>query len=223
MYYFVIIDGRQSGPHTVADLQTMNITPETRVWAEGTPDWVRAADVPELQTLFRRSEPVYYAMLGSERIGPLPPADLMACGVTADTPVWTEGMPDWRKAGQVDAFASFLNPGGVPPYHRYTPGMQQPEYTTPAVQQHTNWLPWAIVGTVLALCTSCVGLIFGIIGIVKASQANDFYARGNEEMGRMANSNAQIMTIIALVLDALGLGVGALMLGTRNAFFSFMY
>ena len=53
--------------------------------------------------------------------------------------------------------------------------------------------------------TSCIGAIFGIVGIVQANKANTCYARGLEPEGDAANANAKVMTIIGLVLAALGL------------------
>ncbi len=65
---------------------------------------------------------------------------------------------------------------------------------------HTNWLPWAVVATVAAFLLSCIGMIFGIIGIVQANKANTAYQRGDFSIGDSANSTARLMTIIAFVL-----------------------
>ncbi len=205
MNYFIIINGRQSGPHSLNELRSMQITRQTPVWTDGMPDWADAGDVPELAVLFAPrppKAPLYYAIVNGVQIGPMLPYELIRRGVAPQTPVWSEGMSDWREASTVDDFRQF--------------------FTTPAIQ-HTNWLPWAIVGTVLALCTSCIGVIFGIIGIIKASEANRHYAEGNESMGRMANSNAQIMTIIALALDAVGIMVSGYMLSTGVGMTSFVF
>lgn len=70
---------------------------------------------------------------------------------------------------------------------------------------HTNWLPWAVVATVVAFMLSCIGMIFGIIGIVQANKANTAYQHGDFTTGDSANSTARIMTIIAFVFAAIGL------------------
>ena len=70
---------------------------------------------------------------------------------------------------------------------------------------HTNWLPWAIVGTVFGAMFSCIGMIFGIIGITKANAANRFYNEGYRSNGDMSNASARTMTIIAIVLGVIGL------------------
>lgn len=70
---------------------------------------------------------------------------------------------------------------------------------------HTNWLPWAIVATIVSLCTSCVGVIFGVIAIVNANKANGLYAGGFDDLGDQANSTAKVMTIVAFVLAGIAL------------------
>lgn len=77
---------------------------------------------------------------------------------------------------------------------------------------HTNWLPWAIVATVFGFCTSCIGSVLGIIGIVYANKANDLYNRGNRAEGKSNNNTARTCTIIGLVLAAAGLIFSIIML-----------
>ena len=63
----------------------------------------------------------------------------------------------------------------------------------------------AVVATVAAFLLSCIGMIFGIIGIVQANKANTAYQRGDFSIGDSANSTARLMTIIAFVFAAIGL------------------
>ena len=60
------------------------------------------------------------------------------------------------------------------------------------------------MATILAFVFSCIGCIFGIVGIIKASNANDLYRDGFYEMGDQANNLAKIMTIIAFALAGIG-------------------
>ena len=73
------------------------------------------------------------------------------------------------------------------------------------VRPHTNWLPWAIVSTVLNCLFSCFGVIFSIIGIVQANKANSLYQMGNNMEADAANSSAKVMTIISLIFAGLGI------------------
>lgn len=177
MDYFVIINGVQAGPLPKDKLITAGLQPESFVWRQGLPDWVKAESLPELADIFM--------------------ADSAFGGYA-------------RPEETVNPYAGQYPYGQRPPY-----GGQQPPYSQhpdpysiygrePQPIQHTNWLPWAIIGTIFGALFSCIGMIFGIIGITKANAANRFYNEGFEENGNMSNSSASTMTIIALVLGGIG-------------------
>lgn len=151
--YFLIIDGRQTGPFGYYELRSAGLTPDTPVWRNGLDNWVKASTLPELVPLFSST--------------------------------------------------GYAEPGPAPqyPYQNY---YNQPVPNGLPVA-HTNWMPWAIVGTVLGFLCCMIGMIFGIIGIVNANKANRFYNEGNAMMGDQANTTARTMTIIALVFGALGI------------------
>ena len=69
----------------------------------------------------------------------------------------------------------------------------------------TNWLGWAIVGTIFGSIFYCVGLVTGIIAIVFAAQANSEARTGDLQTAKSKNSTAQVMTIITLVFAVIGL------------------
>lgn len=54
--YFIAINGQQSGPYNMAQLQqlvqTGQLTPNTYAWKQGMPGWELAARIPELMSLF---------------------------------------------------------------------------------------------------------------------------------------------------------------------------
>ena len=178
----------------------------------------------------------YFIIIGNSQAGPYAKEQLLGAGLTANTPVWRQGMADWAPASSLTELSdlfycesgqSFSQPeqsystrppyeeppygqraygqqpyGQQPPYGQQNPYGQQPPYG-PAT--HTNWMPWAIVGTIIGGLFSCIGLIFGIIGINAAGKANNAYAAGDYATGDANNSTAKTMTIIALVLGGLGL------------------
>ena len=93
---------------------------------------------------------------------------------------------------------------GQQPNNGPTPGYgQQPNYGADPLRQ--NWQTWAIIATIAGFLFSCVGGIFGIIGIVQANKANNLYRAGYDQMGDQANNTAKVMTIIGLVLSGIGL------------------
>lgn len=151
--------------------------------------------------------------------------------VAPSTLVWCQGMTAWEQAVNIPELSDiFFNPGPQAPNHQQSqygqygqpqPGpYQQPNQYGPAYGQyqqpgqygqqnnsgyHFNWLPWAIVATIAGGLFSCVGLIFGILGIINANKANAAYAAGDVYGGDSANSTAQTMTIIGLVIAGIGL------------------
>lgn len=225
--YYIISEGERRGPYTAEAMRGIGLRPDTMVWRQGMADWTPASELAELADIFAAakgaadnySAAYYYAMSGSRRIGPLDARSLAAEGISADTPVWCQGMADWapahtrpdlmdainaRRASEPPEAPGYYNSNaryaaggsyGVPPRHDIN-GYPMP---------HTNWLPWAVAGTVAAFLFSCIGVVFGIIGIVQANKANDAYAMGNDMMGDQANSTARTMTIISLVFAGVGL------------------
>ena len=55
--YFILREGRQDGPYTVAALREVGITPDTRVWDEEKFDWVAASTLAELDEVASRPLP----------------------------------------------------------------------------------------------------------------------------------------------------------------------
>lgn len=167
----------------------------------------------------------YYIMINGRREGPLPLYMMSQRGVTPATPVWCEGMTDWAPASTRPEVMQVItvnsSPYSNPYYDNYgNSRFQGAPYNNPMPNQAadwkqnnmpptqappTNWLPWAIVGTIAGTLFSCIGLICGIVAIVQANKANTAYALGNYEVAKAANSSAKIMTIITLCLAGLGL------------------
>ncbi len=50
--YFLVVNGEKSGPFTIDQLATQQLTPQTLVWTEGMSDWAPAQQVAELSSLF---------------------------------------------------------------------------------------------------------------------------------------------------------------------------
>jgi hypothetical protein len=62
----------------------------------------------------------------------------------------------------------------------------------------------AIVGTILSVCTSCIGVITGIIAIVQNNKAKKLYAVGDLPGSYSAANTAKILVIVTWVLIVLG-------------------
>lgn len=183
--YFMMQGLHRLGPFTLEQLVAKGVSMTTPVWTEGMADWAPASTRPEIVDALNRSN------------APAP-----------------------RPADNGDQYG-LNNPGyKTPDYGQYT-GQQYgqqgapngynrpdyPQYGVPGgnVQPYTNWLPWAIAGTIVGALFSCIGLIFGVIGIVQANKANTAHQMGDDATAQTANSSAKTMTIIALVLGGIGL------------------
>jgi hypothetical protein len=108
-------------------------------------------------------------------------------------------IPELADLFEESAFGAYTEvgqAGAFPP----PPRPAQPEFIP-----HTNWLPWAVLATVLGFMSSCIGMVFGIVAIVQANKANRYYAEGVQIAGDSANSTAKTMTIIGLVIAVIGL------------------
>lgn len=195
--YYMIIDGRQAGPFVAGELRYHGIRPDSMVWRQGLSDWVAASSLAELAGLF-----AVPPVPGGEEVPPVYP------DMTSDM---NSGMASGMNAGAAQAERQSAYSSSYPFQGQYDP----------APIEHTNWLPWAIVCTVLGTMTSCLTLILGIIAIVQANKANDFYRRGNRMMGDSANSTARTLTVIGFVLAALAI-IGMIAFFTTGLFQNYL-
>ena len=195
--YFIISEGQQAGPFPKEHLKARGVEKDTYVWREGLEGWVPASELPELQDIFEET-------------------------IIQAVPQQPYSQPQQPYGQPQQPYGQPQQPYGQPqqPYGQPQPPYGQPQpYGNPV--PHTNWMPWAIVGTIVGALFSCIGMIFGIIGIVKANNANKAYAVGDETGGDMNNSSAKTMTIIALVLAGIGLIVNLVWFGSLSAITEF--
>lgn len=226
--YYIVVNNVQEGPYSKEDLKYKYLKGDTLIWRTGLPEWVRMEDLAEVadilpiditdHTAQQEEDNGWFAMLNGRRIGPSTITELIAAGVTLDTPVWHAGMGDWAKASTQREFNERMM-GNVPP--NFGPNRQyqygQTNFSNNPYGQHPsgnsfnnmpqrmNWLPWAIGATVVGFIFSCIGAIFGIIAIVQSNKANGFYTAGFDMEGDQANNSAKTMTIIAYILAGIGL------------------
>lgn len=183
--WYAMIDGtRQIGPMSISELIFEGINLNTPVWKAGMADWQPAFTQEDLrQRLENRQEPPF----ANQRHDNSPNNQF------ANNPQYN---PNYYYNSQRQNQNNYYN--RQQNYHQQN-GNQYPN------SFRTNWLPWAIGATVVGLLCSCIGAIFGIIGIVQANKANTLFSRGYDEAGERANSNAKTMTIIGYVFAGIGI------------------
>ena len=230
--YFIISEGQQAGPFPKEHLKARGVEKDTYVWREGLEGWVPASELPELQDIFE--ETIIQAVPQQPYGQPQQPYGQPQQPYGQPQQPYGQPQQPYRQPQQ--PYGQPQQPYGQPqqPYGQPQQPYGQPQQPYGQPQQpygqpqpygnpvpHTNWMPWAIVGTIVGALFSCIGMIFGIIGIVKANNANKAYAVGDETGGDMNNSSAKTMTIIALVLAGIGLIVNLVWFGSLSAITEF--
>ena len=199
----------------------------------------------------------YYIAENGQPAGPFEPNELLAHGLTVNSLVWCEGMPNWTSASQVPELNALLsgttfNPSNVDMQLPPTPPMgevqlpqvppfggqqqQQPApYGTPYGQGQTNqpyappqygpstttqpsrnvmpktWLTESIVATIVSsLCCGVplIGLIPGIIAIVKAMGVKSSFMKGDQAGAEKKSASAKMWLLITV-----GVGIAAAVYG----------
>ena len=230
LQYYMVVDEKSTGPFTLEEvINHPALTPETLVWKPGLDNWMAAKTFPELSVTLSPNEPTDFQtppdyansnpgynphQTNHNRNQDSDPQNNQAQNPFANNPQYREnhsyrnnnpynnnGYGNHNHYGYHDRYDERNR--YYDPHDPHDPRNQYQNGYRPNFR--TNWLPWAIVATVLGFFTSCIGAIFGIIGIVQANKANTFYSQGYEREGDAANSNARIMTIIGLVFAALGI------------------
>lgn len=137
----------------------------------------------------------YWAIINNVKVGPLSAEQLIACGATAQTPVWCEGMAQWAAAATVPELAPLFVP--KPSWTDYsTPNpapAPMPTPTEPMPPCPQTYLVWAILTTVLC----CWPL--GIPAIVYAAKVSTRYNQGDYAGAKQASERAAMWTIISIV------------------------
>ena len=186
----------------------------------------------------------YYIAENGQPAGPFEPNELMAHGLTVNSLVWGEGMPNWVSASQVPELMAVLNgtpfnPGNIdmsipqaPPMGDPMPlpqvppfGGQQPTQPAPYGQGTTNqpyappqygpstnqptnqimpktWLTESILVTVASLlcCFNIVGLITGVLAIIKANGVMSKFMRGDVTGANSDSASAKKWVLITVAV-----------------------
>lgn len=114
----------------------------------------------------------YYSQDGQSRHGPVRPDELQKIGLTRETLIWREGLPDWVRAGDLAELAGLFSTSGPfyqPSYGHPTPASAgQYDVVPPNYMKRTNaFAVTSLVLGILGLVTSCfvVGLLLAILAV----------------------------------------------------------
>ncbi len=137
----------------------------------------------------------YYIARNGQPCGPFSVDQLLNEGITPDSLVWNESMPQWKRAAEIPEIANTLFPTQQPLNQSY----QQP-YSSELPPCPKTWLVESILVTIFCC------LPFGIVGIVKASNVSSAYSRGDYNGALQASREAGKWTKLGFFI-ALGLSV----------------
>lgn len=149
----------------------------------------------------------YYVIINGQQTGPVEESQLLGMGVTRDTQVWREGMPQWQPAGMVPELGYlFASPqSGTGNYAGYaggggygTPGGAAPQQP-PMQPMPKTWLVESILVTIFCC------LPFGIVGIVNAAAVSSSYNMGNFALAQEKSNAAKKWTMWGLIAWGIGL------------------
>ena len=162
-------------------------------------------------------EKYYYLDSANNQCGPVDASQLPQCGVTAQTYVWREGMPEWKRAGELPELAAMFagaapaTPGAQP---QYAPGSSPLGTMVPP----SNNLVWAILVTILCCMPT------GIYAIICAAKVDTLWFAGRYEEARMMSRRAATWSWIsagaAILVWLLYLGFWGAMAATMLSDFS---
>ena len=151
----------------------------------------------------------YWVIVNGQQQGPVEESQLPSMGVTRDTMVWHEGMPQWQTAGTLPELNYLFNGG-------YAGNMGGYGSSTSSNGNNVSygnggnyepvmpktWLTEAI------LCTIFCCVPFGIVGIVFASQVSAAWRQGNYELAETKSQNAKKWVTISFILGIIGGVIG---------------
>lgn len=148
MNYWVIIDGIEQGPFSLIQVREMHLSPATPVWCTGMPDWVTAAELPELAEWLSIPEPASAQACDSEQNS----GHTEEC--TSTTPA--EPMPPTYLAWSIVAtLLCCLIPGVIAIIFS---AKVEPRWHKGDIQGAKNASDWALLWIIAAVIFAIIGL-----------------------------------------------------------------
>lgn len=156
----------------------------------------------------------FYIDPQGEQKGPLNIDELRNNQITKETKVWTQGMPEWQGAYEVEELqhlfevsASTLNQYGEPTATHKAINPQTSAYNAPAIPK--TWMVESILVTILPFlfCGNVFSLI-GIAAIVNASKVESLYRSGMFAQSLEASLSAARWTKITFWISIAGIVLG---------------
>lgn len=142
----------------------------------------------------------FYIDSEGKQKGPLTLDELRVEHIRKENLVWTQGMPDWKRAYEIEELRPLFDTSASSTHnqHNTTPPPQQaPPSDMPMMPK--TWMVESVLVTVLpfVLCGNVLSLI-GIAAIVNASKVESLFNSGLFDKAKEASDNAARWTKITL-------------------------
>lgn len=117
----------------------------------------------------------YYLHNGSENIGPFDIEELKEKKITRETPVWCEGMTDWKNAIEIDDLKSVL--ASIPPPIKKENSIPEQKKTSKNIEEPQRNSFWSSLKKLIIILLVVVGIVtvISIIGSNNDSTSKSFY------------------------------------------------
>lgn len=172
----------------------------------------------------------YFYHNGVDKFGPFTKEELQQAGITAETQIWYDGLPNWVSASTIEELSSLftaqvppisssvppVTPLQVPNYSQQQSSSQNTAQQRPTIPPPSN-LVWGILTTIFCC------LPFGIVSIIYAGKVESTFYAGNYDLAKKYSKQAATWAIVAASACVLFLiiyfGVIAAAIGVEGMFY----
>lgn len=149
------------------------------------------------------NEQWFYIGSDGTQQGPVSKEVLISKGLSGNTQVWRDGMPNWQRIADIPELTA-TQYGGAPQYtapqqqtyqqNNYNGSMNNSNVSG---KKPENYLVWSILATIFCC------LPFGIPSIIFASKVDNLYNQGNLQASQEASKKAKTWLMVSAICGAL--------------------
>lgn len=182
MKYWIVINNKQAGPFELEQLRGLPVLPNTPVWHEGLPQWIPAAQVPEIVALFRPAQTN------------APESETTSKSTESEISDNADTQQDTATESDDTAIVEKKSNESTPTQHAFEQERQQQQQQNVDTECPASCLGWAIASTLLCC------MLLGIVAIIYSAKVKSRYNSGDIKGAEKASETAQWLIILAITL-----------------------
>lgn len=136
------------------------------------------------------NEQWFYIGNDKNQYGPISQQELIAKGLSGDTPVWKNGMPDWQRIADIPELVATQYTVPPQPVYQQNGFYNNENHLGP---KPDNYLVWAILSTILCCAP------FGIVSIVYSTKVDTLYYQGYFQAAQEASNKAKTWFLVSII------------------------